>query len=90
MQNNQPNDITDSQALILKHSLTGGNEAGRVYRNRYAVGPGGYAWSDVQALSALGLMRLVGEPEPDKSVRLFKVTDAGAKAVGLKLPDDER
>ena len=81
-------DITPAQARILTNSLTGGNTAQRVYRNRFISGPGCDHFPDVEKLVADGLMVQIWMRANEKTA-VYQVTEAGASAVGLKLPEDD-
>ena len=75
--------LTRREREILEHSLKGGSD--RVFRNYFAADMATLDGLTCASLHRQGLM--VRRPSADKDgLVYFHVTQAGAEAVGLRLP----
>lgn len=85
-------ELTAEQRDILSHALGGAYpwkiKRGHGFRNYYCAEVGGKDHRDCDALVAKGFMRAGGRIN-NGGDQYFYVTEAGAAAVGLKLPKPE-
>ncbi|MEL6280848.1 MAG: hypothetical protein AAFR28_18500 [Pseudomonadota bacterium] len=81
------NDLPDRHAEVLRRAL-GLDKSDAPSKNRFAAYPGCIDWEGCRALVESGLMRDDGPLLPRPlfgPARVFRVTEAGAKAVGSTL-----
>lgn len=79
--------LTDDDRSIIEHSLGIEGKKGqkrKPYRNHYCADAGN---SRLDALAVRGLMKRGGTINSG-TMRYFYVTEAGAKSVGSKLPEE--
>ena len=94
--------LTPEEVDILCHAIgadavknrTRAKRKDYYYRNRYAIHEKHYSWDAVQRLTAAGLM-VRGQPlsTADPTYRMYAVTNAGLKAIGvdpLSLDEEDR
>lgn len=78
--------MTPEEADVLRHSLGLDRRTRRSYRNHFAADAGSADYQICRQLAAAGLMkggRIINETYP---LHVFHVTEAGAAAIGAKLP----
>lgn len=85
---NEPIAITPKQREIIEHSLgvsyPRGKNKPKPYRNYYCTTPG---HPELEAIVAIGAMRPAGKINNGAN-QYYVVTEAGAAAVGHKLPKE--
>ena len=79
-------ELTEREIKALTHALTGSSGERTSYRNYYAASKGHHATQELEALVEKGMMERGSKYRDDGFY--FHCTDAGAKAVGLRLPRD--
>lgn len=79
-------ELTEQERQVLRHTLTGSNSTGEVYRNYFAADEGHHDMPALTRLVMHGLMR-VGNQVAGQTYRYYHCTAAGAKAVGLVVQE---
>lgn len=83
---NKGPELTDEEAHVLTHTLTGSNGE-KPYRNYFAANERNLYLPAINSLIERGLMQPGAKAEATE-IMYFHCTSAGAAAVGLSLPQD--
>lgn len=81
--------ITEDERQVLLHALTGSVRGAGAHRNYFLAGTGHHDERHLEHLCALGLMTRGRKINGGRS-QYYHCTEAGARAVGLRLPTAER
>lgn len=80
--------LSIAEKAKLRHALLGSRDKGQPYRNRFITGEGTVDFPVVEGLVKKGLMkRMAYPPSQTDTDFLYQVTEEGARAVKLKLPN---
>lgn len=74
--------LSVEEEKVLRHTLTGSNSSGEVYRNYFAASADHRNMPEIRRLLCVGFM-CEGKQMPNSGFRYYHCTEAGARAIGL-------